>query len=152
MDSQGATHKGAYKPNLYRAVHSNLDRDDDHIACEKQAKGSTKLSRLRLAVLQLRAGDHIKGKPIAESQILVRLVEEPALGHPCPRCGVGRGSYCRFVSGDRHDTAKPNVHQERRLTFLADYIGSWQAGVAPTAQQASGESTSDDAIRREASR
>ena len=39
MDSK-APRTRAYKPNLYRAVHSNLDRDDDHIACEKQAKGS----------------------------------------------------------------------------------------------------------------
>lgn len=31
---KGATGKGAYKPNLYDRVHSNLDRDDDHIACE----------------------------------------------------------------------------------------------------------------------
>ncbi len=32
---KGATGKGAYKPNLYDKVHSAMDRDDDHIACEK---------------------------------------------------------------------------------------------------------------------
>ena len=32
---RGASDKGAYKPTLYKRVHSNLDRDDDHIACEK---------------------------------------------------------------------------------------------------------------------
>jgi len=32
---RGATAKGAYRPRLYRAVHANLDRDDDHIACER---------------------------------------------------------------------------------------------------------------------
>ena len=31
---KGASGEGAYKPNLYDQVHSNLDRDDDHIACE----------------------------------------------------------------------------------------------------------------------
>jgi Excalibur calcium-binding domain len=31
---RGASGKGAYKPRLYRQVHSNLDRDKDHIACE----------------------------------------------------------------------------------------------------------------------
>jgi hypothetical protein len=31
---RGASGKGAYKPTLYQRVHSNLDRDDDHIACE----------------------------------------------------------------------------------------------------------------------
>ena len=32
---KGATGKGAYKPNLYRRVESTMDRDNDHIACEK---------------------------------------------------------------------------------------------------------------------
>jgi hypothetical protein len=32
---KGATAKGAYKPKLYRAVKSSMDRDKDHIACEK---------------------------------------------------------------------------------------------------------------------
>jgi hypothetical protein len=32
---RGATGKGAYKPKLYRRVESSMDRDDDHIACEK---------------------------------------------------------------------------------------------------------------------
>jgi hypothetical protein len=32
---KGATAKGAYRPRLYRKVASNLDRDKDHIACEK---------------------------------------------------------------------------------------------------------------------
>ena len=32
---KGASGKGAYKPKLYRAVHSTMDADDDHIACEK---------------------------------------------------------------------------------------------------------------------
>jgi hypothetical protein len=31
---RGASGKGAYKPRLYKQVHANLDRDDDHIACE----------------------------------------------------------------------------------------------------------------------
>ena len=31
---RGASGKGAYRPRLYKRVHSNLDRDDDHIACE----------------------------------------------------------------------------------------------------------------------
>jgi hypothetical protein len=31
---RGATGKGAYRPRLYKRVHSNLDRDNDHIACE----------------------------------------------------------------------------------------------------------------------
>lgn len=31
----GATGKGAYKPKLYRSVKSTMDRDNDHIACEK---------------------------------------------------------------------------------------------------------------------
>lgn len=32
---RGATARGAYKPVLYRAVDSTMDRDHDHIACEK---------------------------------------------------------------------------------------------------------------------
>jgi hypothetical protein len=32
---KGATDKGAYKPTLYRRVESSMDRDNDHIACEK---------------------------------------------------------------------------------------------------------------------
>lgn len=31
---RGASGKGAYKPRLYKRVHTTLDRDDDHIACE----------------------------------------------------------------------------------------------------------------------
>jgi hypothetical protein len=31
---RGASGKGAYRPRLYKRVHSNLDRDGDHIACE----------------------------------------------------------------------------------------------------------------------
>jgi len=31
---RGASGKGAYKPRLYHRVHNNLDRDNDHIACE----------------------------------------------------------------------------------------------------------------------
>lgn len=31
---RGASGKGAYKPRVYKRVHTNLDRDDDHIACE----------------------------------------------------------------------------------------------------------------------
>ena len=32
---KGASGKGKYKPSLYRQVASTMDRDDDHIACEK---------------------------------------------------------------------------------------------------------------------
>jgi hypothetical protein len=32
---RGASGKGAYRPRLYKRVHTSLDRDDDHIACEK---------------------------------------------------------------------------------------------------------------------
>ena len=32
---KGATGKGAYRPRLYKRVKANLDRDKDHIACEK---------------------------------------------------------------------------------------------------------------------
>lgn len=31
---RGASGKGAYRPRIYRLVHNNLDRDNDHIACE----------------------------------------------------------------------------------------------------------------------
>jgi Excalibur calcium-binding domain len=31
---RGASGKGAYRPRLYHRVHTNLDRDGDHIACE----------------------------------------------------------------------------------------------------------------------
>lgn len=31
---KGATGRGAYKHNLSRVVHSAMDRDDDHIACQ----------------------------------------------------------------------------------------------------------------------
>ena len=88
-------------------------------------------------VLQRSAGDDIATTPIDESAVLSRLVQEPALGHACPRCGVGRGSICHWVSGDRLDTAKSDVHQERRLTFLADYIESCQAGVGAKPHQPS---------------
>lgn len=33
--ARGATAKGAYRPGIYKNVHKNLDRDKDHIACEK---------------------------------------------------------------------------------------------------------------------
>lgn len=33
--SRGATAKGNYRPAIYANVHRNLDRDGDHIACER---------------------------------------------------------------------------------------------------------------------
>ena len=33
--NRGATRKGAYKPKLHRSVKSTMDRENNHIACEK---------------------------------------------------------------------------------------------------------------------
>ena len=51
MDSEDATGKGAYKPNLYDRVHNNLDRDDDHIACRSRRVRAKhpRVSRVRTA-------------------------------------------------------------------------------------------------------
>lgn len=32
---RGATAKGAFRPTIYRQVAASMDRDHDHIACEK---------------------------------------------------------------------------------------------------------------------
>ena len=48
---RGATGKGAYRPRLYRRVESSMDRDNDHIACEKWA-GSVMKAAERVAAVE----------------------------------------------------------------------------------------------------